>query len=50
MLANRPFFKLARFVPLDDPIIRQGRLVQAARETLRAVLPVIAKDPPRLRP
>lgn len=50
VLSDRPFFKLARFVPLDDPIIRQGRLVQAAREAFRAVLPVIAKDPPRRRP
>lgn len=49
VLSNRPFFKLARFVPLDDPIVRQGRLAQAGREALRAVLPVIAKDLPRSR-
>ena len=49
VLSNRPFFKLARFVPLDDPIVRQGRLAQAGREALGAMLPVIAKDPPRPR-
>ncbi|OGW66515.1 MAG: hypothetical protein A3H49_06620 [Nitrospirae bacterium RIFCSPLOWO2_02_FULL_62_14] len=46
VLSNRPFFKLARFISLDDPIIRQGRLSQAGQEALRAVLPVIARDLP----
>jgi len=46
VLSNRPFFKLARFIPLDDPIIRQGRLAQAGQEALRTVLPVIARDMP----
>jgi hypothetical protein len=49
VLSDRPFFKLARFVPMDDPIIRQGRLVQAAREAFVAMLPVIARDSPRPR-
>lgn len=49
VLSNRPFFKLARFVPMDDPIVRQGRLVQAGQEAFRALLPVIAKDSPRSR-
>ena len=49
VLSNRPFFKLARFVPLDDPIVRQGRVAQAAQETFRALLPVIVKDLPRSR-
>lgn len=44
ILTDRPFFKLARFVPLDDPIVRDGRLAEAARVTLNAMLPVIAKD------
>ena len=49
VLSNRPFFKLARFVPMDDPIVHQGRLVQAGQEAFRALLPVIAKDSPRSR-
>jgi len=49
VLSNRPFFKLARFIPMDDPIIRRGRLAQAGRQTLAAMLPVIAKDPTRSR-
>ncbi len=47
VLSNRPFFKLARFIPMNDPIIRRGRLAQAGRQALAAMLPVIAKDPPR---
>jgi hypothetical protein len=47
VLSNRPFFKLARFVPLDDPAVREGRLARAGREALTAMLPVIARDPPR---
>ncbi len=47
VLSNRPFFKLARFIPINDPIIRRGRLAQAGRQALAAMLPVIAKDPPR---
>ncbi len=41
VLSNRPFFKLARFVRLDEPEVVEGRLPQVARETLRALLPVI---------
>ncbi|MBM4123167.1 MAG: hypothetical protein FJ249_11330 [Nitrospira sp.] len=41
VLSNRPFFKLARFVRLDDPIVAEGRLPQIARETFRTLLPVI---------
>lgn len=49
VLSNRPFFKLARFVPMDDPVIREGRLAQAGQDAFRALLPVIAKDAPRSR-
>jgi hypothetical protein len=41
VLSGRPFFKLARFVALDDPAVRQGQLIDIARQTIRAVLPVI---------
>lgn len=52
VLSNRPFFKLARFVPMDDPIVREGRLVQTGREAFRTLLAVIARDLPwsRSRP
>lgn len=46
VLSNRPFFKVARFVPMDDPIVRNGQLVQAGRETFRTLLAVVAKDLP----
>jgi hypothetical protein len=49
VLSNRPFFKLARFVPIDDPVVREGRLAQAGREAFGALLPVIARDLPRSR-
>ena len=49
VLSNRPFFKLARFIPLDDPIVSQGRLAEAGREAIRALLPVVAKDAPHSR-
>ena len=49
VLSNRPFFKLARFIPMDDPIVRRGRLAPAGRQAFAAMLPVIAKDPPRSR-
>lgn len=41
VLSNRPFFKLARFVRLDDPVVIEGRLPQIARESFRTLLPVI---------
>ncbi|MER3423352.1 MAG: hypothetical protein C4293_09125 [Nitrospiraceae bacterium] len=41
VLSGRSFFKLARFVPHHDPLIKEGRLVEAGREALRAMLPVI---------
>jgi hypothetical protein len=41
VLSGRRFFKLARFVRLDDPAMKEGRLVDIGRETFRAFLPVI---------
>jgi hypothetical protein len=41
ILSNRPFFKLARFVPMDDPALAAGRLAEIGRETFRTLLPVI---------
>jgi hypothetical protein len=42
VLAGRRFFKLARFVRHDDPLVIEGHLIEAGRETLRTILPVIA--------
>lgn len=42
VLAGRPFFKLSRFVRHDDPIVIEGRLIEAGREAFRSILPVIA--------
>ena len=41
VLSGRPFFKLARFVPTGDPAVRDGQLVEIARQAFRAILPVI---------
>lgn len=41
VLAERPFFKLARFVPPDDPAVKEGRVAEVGRETFRALLPII---------
>ena len=41
VLSSRSSFKVARFVPYDDPAVRAGRLVEVGREALRAVLPII---------
>ena len=41
VLANRPFFKLALFVPFNDPTIASGDLDHTAQHALRAMLPVI---------
>ncbi|MCY4131575.1 MAG: hypothetical protein OXF39_02895 [Nitrospira sp.] len=43
VLAHRPFFKLARFVPFSDPAIRSGESHHLAHQTLLAVLPVITE-------
>lgn len=43
VLANRPFFKLARFVPFTDPDVLSGEAHRLAHQALRAVLPVITE-------
>ena len=41
LLDRRSFVKLARFMPFDDPIVREGRVPELGRATLRQVLPII---------
>ena len=41
VLAQRPSFKIARFIPCDDPLIQTGQLVQAGRDTFKSLLPII---------
>jgi len=41
VLANRPFFKLAIFIPFDDAIVTSGNICQRGKEALRTMLPVI---------
>ena len=41
LLDRRSFVKLARFVPFDDPSVREGRVRELGCATLRQVLPVI---------
>src|SRR5438270_12216507 len=41
LLDRRSFVKLARFVPFDDPVVREGRVPDLGRTTLRQLLPVI---------
>ena len=41
LLDRRSFVKLARFVPYDDPVVRDGRVPDTACATLRQLLPVI---------
>ena len=43
VLANRPFFKLARFVPFDAPIVATNAFYQQGQETLRTMLLVITE-------
>jgi hypothetical protein len=41
VLSSRPFFKLARFLRHGDAAVSAGRVSSVARESLRALLPVI---------
>ena len=41
VLDGRESFKLARFLPHDDPVVASGAIPAAAREAFRAILPVI---------
>ena len=43
VLANRPFFKLARFVNFDAPILAADTFYQQGQETLRTLLLVITE-------
>ena len=43
VLAERPFLKILRFVPLTDSRIQSGQVPDLSRETFRAVLPIIAR-------
>lgn len=41
VLGERSFFKVARFIPVNDPRLAQGLLPQLGRETFRTVLPIV---------
>jgi len=41
VLANRSYFKLARFIPFDDPILMSGSICQQGQQVLRTMLHVI---------
>ncbi len=43
VLSGRTFFKLARYIPFDDPAIVEARLPDAAGATVNAFLPVIMR-------
>ncbi|MDA0739965.1 MAG: hypothetical protein O2999_14005 [Nitrospirae bacterium] len=43
VLANRPFFKLAMFIPFDDSVITSGNVDTKGLEALRSMLPVITQ-------
>lgn len=42
VLAGRQFLKLARYLPLDGPVVSEGRLPAVARETFLALRPILA--------
>ncbi len=41
LLDRRSFVKVARFVPFDDPVVREGHVPELGRTTLRQFLPII---------
>lgn len=41
VLSGRAWFKIARFVPLDSPALREGRLPELGRDTFRSLLPLL---------
>ncbi|WP_447977891.1 hypothetical protein [Candidatus Nitrospira bockiana] len=41
VLSGRSFFKLGRFVAHDDPLVAEGRVVDAGVQAFRALLPVV---------
>lgn len=42
VLSGRAWFKIARFVPLDSPALRDGRLPEIGRETFRSLFPLLS--------
>lgn len=42
VLSGRAWFKIARFVPLDSPALREGRLPELGRDTFRSLLPLLS--------
>ena len=40
-LDHRTFFKIARFLPLDDPVVETGTIVDEGLKAFQAILPVI---------
>ncbi len=42
VLSGRAWFKIARFVPLDSPALRESRLPEIGRETFRSLLPLLS--------
>ncbi len=41
VLANRSFVKVARFIPMEDPIVQSDALAQVGQESFRTMLPII---------
>ena len=41
VLERRSSIKIARFVTLDDPAFREGRVAEVGRETFRRLLPLV---------
>ncbi|MBI4000969.1 MAG: hypothetical protein HY348_04205 [Nitrospira defluvii] len=41
VLSGRSWFKIARFVPLDSPVMSEGRLPELGRDTFRSLLPLL---------
>lgn len=41
VLSGRAWFKIVRFVPLNSPALREGRLPEIGRETFQRLLPLL---------
>ncbi len=41
VLDHRTFFKIARFIPIDDPAVEMGKVVDEGLKAFQAILPVI---------
>jgi hypothetical protein len=44
-LDHRTFFKIARFIPIDDPALEAGKVVDEGLKAFQAILPVISPAP-----